>query len=68
MKKITLAVIAYFLLGMPFTDQAHPGHGITDGYTITHYFTEPVHLMSTAVVLFVLVVYYRHLRRNKQTK
>jgi len=38
---------------------AHPGHGDTDGYTIIHYITEPVHAFVWLASLFVIVMFLR---------
>lgn len=65
MKKI-IAVLSLFVLCMPLISIAHPGHGETGGYTITHYFTEPIHVLISLSVLIGAFVYIRHLRRNKQ--
>ena len=65
MKKV-IAAISLLLLCMPFISMAHPGHGETGGYTITHYFTEPIHLVVSVSLLIAVVVYIRYLGRNKQ--
>lgn len=49
----------FFLASLlPFISNAHPGHGETEGFTITHYFKEPQHivfiLLTLAVVIFFL--------------
>ncbi len=58
--------LSFLLLGMPFISLAHPGHGETDGYTIIHYFIEPMHAVFTYSILIATVVYIYRLRRNKQ--
>lgn len=65
MKKI-ISVFSLFVLCLPLIGIAHPGHGTTEGYTITHYFTEPIHLAISLSVLIAVVVYIRHLGKNKQ--
>lgn len=54
MKKIMLFLASL----LPFISNAHPGHGETEGFTITHYFAEPEHLvfilLALAVVIFFL--------------
>ena len=65
MKKI-IVFASLFVLCMPLFSLAHPGHGGTDGYTIIHYFVEPMHAVVTLSALFGSIVYIRHLRRNKQ--
>ena len=64
MKKI----IAALCLLVPFAGMAHPGHGETGGYTITHYFLEPMHAIITVGILVAVVVYVRHLNKNRQAK
>jgi len=67
MKKVIVA-LSLFVLCMPLISFAHPGHGTTDGYTITHYFTEPVHLIIPLSILIVGIIYFRYLIRNRQQK
>ncbi|HVZ26150.1 MAG TPA: hypothetical protein VG842_08855 [Sediminibacterium sp.] len=61
MKKLTALLSA-----VPAIAWAHPGHGVTDGYTIIHYFTEPQHAVFTLGIIglgaFIMV---RELRRHK---
>lgn len=66
MKKYIAAIAGLFVLCMPLISIAHPGHGEHGGYTITHYFTEPVHAIVTALVLFLVIVFIRNLRRRRQ--
>jgi hydrogenase/urease accessory protein HupE len=65
MKKI-LTALSLFVLCIPSISLAHPGHGNTDGYTITHYFTEPVHVVIAIGVLAAVAVYTRQVRKSKQ--
>ena len=65
MKKI-IAALSLFILCMPFNSIAHPGHGTTDGYTITHYFTEPVHAVIAVGMLTAVAVYIWQVRKNRQ--
>lgn len=51
MKKI-IAVLVILVMCMPLLTLAHPGHGGDGGYTITHYFKEPLHV-GISIVLFV---------------
>lgn len=48
MKKIVSLLAVLFSATYTF---AHPGHGATDGYTITHYFVEPEHVLAIAAGL-----------------
>lgn len=60
MKKFSLAAVAALLA--PFISLAHEGHGSTEGFTIIHYFTEPVHLLyalAFGLVSYVAISYYR---------
>ena len=51
MKKIQWALHTSLMMLIPFAGMAHPGHGETEGYTITHYFTEPVHATVSVILL-----------------
>jgi hypothetical protein len=66
MKKIIVAALSLFVLCLPLVSSAHPGHGGTDGYTIIHYFVEPMHAVVAISALFGAALYIRQLRRNKQ--
>jgi hypothetical protein len=66
MKKIMLAASGLFALCMPLISIAHPGHGETGGYTITHYFVEPTHAVVSLLALTIVVFYVRHLSKNRQ--
>ncbi len=66
MKKIAFAVLVIVLY--PLIGSAHPGHGATDGYSIIHYFVEPVHAVFTYGSLFCAVAYIWYTRRQKQHK
>jgi hypothetical protein len=67
MKKV-IAVFSFLILSMPFIGTAHPGHGESGGFTITHYFTEPLHMIVSVSLLIAVVVYIRYLGRNRQQK
>jgi hypothetical protein len=67
MKKF-ISILSLLVLFMPLISLAHPGHGETAGYSITHYFVEPVHVVISLSVLVAIVLYIRHLGRNKQPK
>jgi hypothetical protein len=43
---------------------AHPGHGDSDGYTITHYMVEPVHAFAVLASLAVIVLLVRRFRTS----
>lgn len=54
MKHKTIIFIPMFMAYL--TAHAHPGHGDSGGFTITHYFVEPEHLF-TGICLLALLVY-----------
>jgi hypothetical protein len=69
MKKLISAFQAVFVVLIPFSGMAHPGHGETEGYTITHYFTEPVHATATALLMAAVLCTVSYIRRkNSQDK
>jgi fumarate reductase subunit C len=67
MKKLIVALV-FFVLCMPLVSLAHPGHGETGGFTITHYFTEPVHVIVSLVALVGVIFYARYLKKSEQRK
>jgi len=64
MKKIAFAAVV--IAFAPLVGFAHPGHGSTDGYSIIHYFVEPVHAVITYSILLFAVIYIWYTRRQKQ--
>lgn len=69
MKKIAIKLASIMAMLTPFTLLAHPGHGGHDhdgGYTIIHYFTQPVHAIVSLAVLTITVILIRNLRRKNQ--
>lgn len=69
MKKIVLAFVCFFAaIATPLFVLAHPGHGTSDGYTITHYFTESSHIiMLVAVVLVSFGISHYADKKNQQS-
>ncbi len=67
MKRITSTFCVLLMLTLPLFTMAHPGHGDTDGYTIIHYFTEPMHAIIT-LGSFVLVFAVLRFLKNKQSQ
>jgi hypothetical protein len=64
MKKVLIAAS----LLIPFISFAHDGHGVTSGFTITHYFVEPGHAIYTwsfIVAGFVLAAYLKRKNASK---
>ena len=56
---------------IPFSAWAHPGHGDhgdTGGFTITHYFTEPEHIIiSWPIIILTIVLVVRYWRRSHRS-
>jgi F0F1-type ATP synthase assembly protein I len=51
MKRINLIAGFLLIVMAPLVSMAHPGHGGSDGYTIIHYFIEPVHAIVTLGII-----------------
>ena len=68
MKKISLAFQTALGMLLPFAGIAHPGHGETEGFSIIHYFGEPVHATATAGLLVVIMFTVSYIRRKKAQK
>jgi H+/gluconate symporter-like permease len=71
-KKYTLIVLSAILMSLVNVTEllAHPGHGITEGNSLVHFITEPVHIISFFAVLAVgavIVLWYRT-RKKKLVK
>ncbi|MFN8244659.1 MAG: hypothetical protein U0X40_11450 [Ferruginibacter sp.] len=66
MRKI--AVFLSLLATAPLSLFAHPGHGETDGFTITHYFVEPIHVVALVGVVSLAVITVKALNRKRQRK
>lgn len=67
MKK-SIAFALTTLCSIPFIASAHPGHGDTDGFTITHYFVEPDHAVITLAIvgaMTYLLIRRRNARKEK---
>jgi len=65
MKKIILISLLASLI--PFLGFAHEGHGHTHGFTITHYFVEPEHLLLLIGVLAAGILFFgRHIKKEKK--
>lgn len=47
---------------------AHPGHGTTGGFTITHYITEPVHALPLLFAIVLGIVLIRRERKSIANK
>lgn len=63
-KKYILVTISAILLSLVkvTTVMAHPGHGSSDGHSLIHFLTEPVHVLSfiaTVVACAAIVLWFR---------
>ena len=47
---------------------AHDGHGEHSGFTITHYFAEPVHAVYTLGLIVVGFFLVRHFKAKKTSR
>jgi len=65
MKK-RISTFSFLALLMPLVSLAHPGHGDTDGYTIIHYFREPLHAVIPLLVFIVILGYIHMLEKRYQ--
>ncbi len=64
MKKVLIAAAML----TPFISFAHDGHGEHSGFTITHYFVEPVHAVYTLGVIVVGFLLVKHFRGKRASK
>ena len=67
MKKIALLLSLVFIVVAPLLSFAHPGHGGTDGYTIIHYFVEPMHAFVTLGIFAFTIVLVKLARSKKES-
>ncbi len=65
MKNISTTIHFTIILIFPLMTKAHPGHGETDGYTITHYFTAPSHAVITLGSIVILYAMFRFINKEK---
>jgi hypothetical protein len=58
-----------FIAFMPELLLAHPGHGGHEGgYTITHYFVEPMHAVVSIGCIVGTIAFVAYTRKRSQTK
>lgn len=65
MKKLLNSALVLLMMSLPLTGWAHPGHGESDGFTLIHYFREPLHAVVSLGILATLFVYFIRWSRNK---
>lgn len=71
MKKFITVTMMIFITFIPELLMAHPGHEGDhgdSGYTITHYFTQPSHVIVTLVSIAAVVAFVRYTKRRTQNK
>ena len=64
MKKILIAASML----VPFISFAHEGHGVTEGFTITHYFIEADHAIYTWSFIAAGLILAKYLRGKRASK
>lgn len=67
MKKL-IAATCTLALFLPLISHAHPGHGDTDGYTIIHYFREPVHAVVSLSIVLAVALTARYMDKRRARK
>ena len=67
MKTITSITLMIFIAFMPELLLAHPGHGGHEGgYTIIHYFIEPVHAIVSIGCIVTTIAFVAYKRKRSQ--
>ncbi len=62
-RKVPILLLTGFT---PLLSMAHPGHGETGGFTITHYIVEPVHLFAAICLISISIAVCSHIKRSKK--
>jgi len=65
MKKISSILKTGIFILAPFAGMAHPGHGETEGFSIIHYFTEPVHATVSVLLIAGTILTVSYIRRKR---
>lgn len=69
MKHVLKAAAALLTLALPLITLAHPGHDHAEGdqgFTIIHYFTSPVHVITSIAVFAAVIGIVRAIRIRNQ--
>lgn len=67
MKKFIAVSLMIFVAFLPEVLMAHPGHGGHEGgYTIIHYFVEPMHAVVTIGCIVAVIAFVRYSRKKVQ--
>ncbi|MGB4773239.1 MAG: hypothetical protein WBP58_17375 [Chitinophagaceae bacterium] len=69
MKQYIKAAAALLMLASPLITFAHPGHDHAEGdqgFTIIHYFTSPVHMITSVAVIAAVIGIVRAIRNHDQ--
>jgi len=64
MKKVLIAASML----VPFISFAHDGHGVTGGFSITHYFVEPDHAIYTWSFIAAGLILAKYLKGRRASK
>ena len=59
----------FFLLSGITTLFAHPGHGATDGHSLIHYLSEPLHaaILASVIIIIATSATWMIMRKRKVT-
>jgi hypothetical protein len=69
MKKVITIALMIFVAFMPELLLAHPGHGGHEGgYTITHYFVEPMHAIVSIGCIVATIAFMAYTRKRNQAR
>lgn len=56
---LRLIVTCLFISSTLLPSQAHEGHGHTEGYSLLHYLSEPIHLAGVMTIALSAVLLFR---------
>lgn len=56
---ILILIITFLLTSSTLPSFAHEGHGHTEGHTLIHYLSEPIHLAGVLTILLGFVLLFR---------
>ena len=69
MKNFIAITLMIFIAFMPELLLAHPGHGGHEGgYTIIHYFVEPMHAVVSLGCIVATIAFVAYTRKKTQSK
>jgi cytochrome bd-type quinol oxidase subunit 2 len=72
MRRIITSFVTTLLIGLAAATglMAHPNHGATDGHSLVHYLTEPLHIAGFIAVFVTaaVIVFWFVARRKRAVK